>query len=315
MLVLSHAKIKELVAALAQRIWYWKSSSVAVLKIYPIPRGGVPVAYALLPHVFSVVVDDPAAADIFVDDLIDSGRTRDRFMKAYPGKEFFALIDKTGETGETPGSKTASGWVIFPWEVTADGKDQSADDIVVRLLQHIGEDPTRGGLVDTPRRVLKAWQHWASGYGADIPSILKTFEDGADSCDEMVVVKDIPFYSHCEHHLAPFFGTVTVAYVPNGKIVGLSKLSRVVSAFARRLQVQERLTNQIADALQEHLAPLGVGIVVTARHLCMESRGIEQQGSITITSALRGVMRDSASARSEFLALSKTATFESTKPW
>ena len=119
------------------------------------------------------------------------------------------------------------------------------------------------------------------------------------------MVKDIPFYSHCEHHLAPFFGTVTVAYVPNGKIVGLSKLSRVVSAFARRLQVQERLTNQIADALQEHLAPLGVGIVVTARHLCMESRGIEQQGSITITSALRGVMRDSASARSEFLALSK----------
>ena len=125
------------------------------------------------------------------------------------------------------------------------------------------------------------------------------------SCDEMVVVKDIPFYSHCEHHLAPFFGTVTIAYVPDGKIVGLSKLSRVVSAFARRLQVQERLTNQIADALQEHLAPLGVGIVVTARHLCMESRGIEQQGSITITSALRGVMRDSASARSEFLALSK----------
>lgn len=296
MLPLTHAAIKELVAALAQRVWHWRPSSVPRLKVYPIPRGGIPVAYALLPYVHSEIVDDPAIADIFVDDLIDSGRTRERFMETYPGKEFFALLDKTD---------TGSGWVVFPWEVTADGKDQSADDIVVRLLQHIGEDPCRGGLVDTPRRVLKAWQHWASGYGADIPSILKTFEDGADSCDEMVVVKDIPFYSHCEHHLAPFFGTVTVAYVPNGKIVGLSKLSRVVSAFARRLQVQERLTNQIADALQDHLAPLGVGIVVTARHLCMESRGIEQQGSITITSALRGVMRDSASARSEFLALSK----------
>lgn len=302
MLILTHAAIKELVAALVQRVWHWRSSSVPRgLKVYPIPRGGIPVAYALLPYVHSEIVDDPAVADIFVDDLIDSGRTRDRFMEAYPGKEFFALIDKTD--ARTPIHLTS--WVVFPWEVTADGEDRSADDIVIRLLQHIGEDPHRGGLVDTPRRVLKAWQHWASGYRADIPSILKTFEDGAASCDEMVVVKNIPFYSHCEHHLAPFFGTVTVAYVPNGKIVGLSKLSRVVSAFARRLQVQERLTNQIADALQEHLAPLGVGIVVTARHLCMESRGIEQQGSTTITSALRGVMRNSTSARSEFLALSK----------
>jgi len=296
MLPLTHKAIEELVEALAQRVRDWRSPRTNLLKIYPIPRGGIPVAYALISRVYSEVVDNPAAADIFVDDLIDSGRTRDRFTEAYPGKEFFTLIDKTN---------TGSDWVVFPWEVSADGKDQSADDIVVRLLQHIGEDPNRGGLVDTPRRVLKAWQHWASGYGADIPAILKTFEDGADSCDEMVVVKDIPFYSHCEHHLAPFFGTVTIAYVPNGKIVGLSKLSRVVSAFARRLQVQERLTNQIADALQDHLAPLGVGIVVTARHLCMESRGIEQQGSITITSALRGVMRESASARSEFLALSK----------
>lgn len=302
MQILTYVEIEKLVVTLAQRIWHWRNSASIALKIYPIPRGGVPVVYALLPYVFLTVVDDPAVADIFVDDLIDSGRTRDRFMKEYPDKEFFALIDKTDGTQV---SKNASGWVVFPWEVTIDGKDRSADDIVVRLLQYIGEDPTRGGLVDTPHRVLKAWQHWTSGYGADIPSILKTFEDGADSCDEMVVVKDIPFYSHCEHHLAPFFGTVTVAYVPNGRIVGLSKLSRVVSAFARRLQVQERLTNQIADALQEHLAPLGVGIVVTARHLCMESRGIERQGSVTITSALRGVMRDSASARSEFLALSK----------
>lgn len=301
MLTLTHAAVNELVVALAKKVKAWETLT-SCLKIYAIPRGGIPVAYALTFHVCSVVVDDPAIADIFIDDLIDSGRTRTRFMEAYPGKGFFALIDKTDEM---PISKNASGWVVFPWEGTVSGEDQSADDIVVRLLQHIGEDPSRGGLLDTPRRVLKAWQHWAGGYGADIPSILKTFEDGADSCDEMVVVKDIPFYSHCEHHLAPFFGTVTVAYVPNGKIVGLSKLSRVVSAFAHRLQVQERLTNQIADALQEHLAPLGVGIVVTARHLCMESRGIEQQGSVTITSALRGVMRDSTSARSEFLTLSK----------
>jgi GTP cyclohydrolase I len=121
----------------------------------------------------------------------------------------------------------------------------------------------------------------------------------------MVVVKDIPFYTHCEHHMTPFFGTATVAYIPDGKIVGLSKLARVVDAFARRLQVQERLTNQIADALQDNLKPKGVGVVVTARHLCMESRGIQQQGHETITSALRGVMRDLPEARAEFLNLAR----------
>jgi GTP cyclohydrolase I len=121
----------------------------------------------------------------------------------------------------------------------------------------------------------------------------------------MVVVKDMPFYTHCEHHMAPFFGTATVAYIPAGKIVGLSKLSRVVNAYARRLQVQERLTNQIADAINDNLQPKGVGVVLKARHLCMESRGICQQGSSTVTSALRGVMRDVPEARAEFLDLAR----------
>jgi len=179
------------------------------------------------------------------------------------------------------------------------------EDNIVRLLQFIGEDPNRGGLLETPKRVAKAWQHWAGGYDVDIPSLLKTFEDGADGCDEMVVIRNIPFYTHCEHHMAPFFGTATVAYIPDGKIVGLSKIPRVVDAFARRLQVQERLTNQIADAIQTNLQPKGVGVIVKARHLCMESRGIEQQGHETITSALRGVMRDLPEARSEFLDLAR----------
>ena len=121
----------------------------------------------------------------------------------------------------------------------------------------------------------------------------------------MVIVKDIPIYSHCEHHLAPIFGTVTIAYIPNGQIVGLSKLSRLADVFARRLQVQERLTNQIADALQENLDPKGVGVILRARHLCMESRGVCQQGHVTITSALRGALRDSPEARAEFMALAK----------
>lgn len=179
------------------------------------------------------------------------------------------------------------------------------ETLIKPMLNLIGEDSDREGLQETPARVAKAWKHWCGGYEIDIANLLKTFKDGADKCDEMVVVKNIPFYSHCEHHMAPFFGTATVAYVPAGRIIGLSKLPRVVDAFARRLQVQERLTNQIADAIQEYLQPLGVGVIVTARHLCMESRGIQQQGHSTVTSAMRGVMRDKPETRGEFLYLTK----------
>jgi GTP cyclohydrolase I len=184
--------------------------------------------------------------------------------------------------------------------------DEWKEEAIVRnLLVMVGEDTRRLGLVETPKRVVKAWKFWTSGYTMNAAEILKTFEDGAEGCDQMVTVKDIPIYSKCEHHLADIFGTVTISYIPNGKIVGLSKLARLAEMFSRRLQVQERLTNQIADALQEHLQPTGVGVLVRARHLCMESRGICQQGHHTITTALRGVILDEAEARAEFLLLAK----------
>lgn len=160
----------------------------------------------------------------------------------------------------------------------------------------------RGGLAETPERVAKAWAFWTKGYGEDPADILKTFEDGSEKMSEMILVKDIPFYTHCEHHMAPFFGTATVGYIPNGRIVGLSKINRLVDCFARRLQVQERLTTQIADSIMEYLAPLGVGVKLQARHLCMESRGICQQGHSTVTSALRGAMIK-GKQRQEFLQL------------
>jgi len=171
------------------------------------------------------------------------------------------------------------------------------------LLHAVEPDSQREGIQETPERVAKAWTFWTSGYAVDIESLLKTFEDGSENYDEMVIVKDIPIYSKCEHHLADIFGTATIAYIPKGKVVGLSKLSRLADAFARRLQVQERLTVQIADAIEKHLQPKGVGVVIRARHMCMESRGICQQGHHTITSALRGVLRSDASARQEFLRL------------
>lgn len=164
-------------------------------------------------------------------------------------------------------------------------------------------NPDRAGLIETPARMVKAWAKWTSGYNVDIAKVLKVFEDGAEGCDEMVMVKNIPLYSTCEHHLAAIFGTCTIAYIPNGKIVGLSKLSRVADAYARRLQVQERLTNQIADALHTHLNPKGVGVIINARHMCMESRGVCQQGHSTTTSALRGVLKTDSAARQEFMAL------------
>jgi len=170
------------------------------------------------------------------------------------------------------------------------------------LFDIIGEQP-REGLQDTPKRVVKAWKHLSSGYNVDIASLLKVFEDGAEKYDEMVIVKDIPIYSFCEHHILPIFGTATIAYIPDGKVVGLSKLSRVADAFSRRLQVQERLTTQIADALNDHLSPKGVGVIIRARHMCMEMRGVCQQGHHTITSALRGCIKDEPCARSEFMKL------------
>lgn len=176
----------------------------------------------------------------------------------------------------------------------------NAVEAVRRLLDYIDPDPMRDGLADTPQRVVKAFGEWFSGYDADIAKILKTFNDGAEGVDEMVLVGPIHFHSHCEHHMAPFFGDAWVGYIPDGKIVGLSKLPRLVDAFAKRLQVQERITVQVADAIMEHLNPKGVGVVLKARHFCMESRGVCKGGSYTTSSALRGVMKDAA-PRAEFM--------------
>lgn len=174
-----------------------------------------------------------------------------------------------------------------------------------RFLLSIGEDPDRPGLRETPARVAKAWMDWTAGYQQNPADVLKTFEDGAEQYNELIVVRNIPVYSHCEHHLAPFFGKATVGYMPNGKIVGLSKLTRLVECFSRRLQVQERMTIQIANALMETLEPKAVGVVVRCRHLCMESRGIRTAGEETVTSAMLGELQPNLAMRTEFLDLAR----------
>lgn len=172
-----------------------------------------------------------------------------------------------------------------------------------RLLRTFGENPERQGLVETPERVAKAWAHWTRGYQEDPAAILKVFDDGGEHYNELIVVRNIPVYSHCEHHLAPFFGYAAVGYLPTGRIVGLSKLTRLVNCFAARLQVQERLTQQIAQSLQEHLKPKAVGVIVRCRHMCMESRGIAVPGEETVTSTLLGELEKNSAQRAEFLSL------------
>ncbi|HEX9138491.1 MAG TPA: GTP cyclohydrolase I FolE [Steroidobacteraceae bacterium] len=173
------------------------------------------------------------------------------------------------------------------------------------LIQAGGDDPAREGLRETPERFLRAWKEWTSGYDEKAMDVLKSFDDGAANYDELVIVRDIPVYSLCEHHLAPFFGVAHVGYLPKERIVGLSKLNRLVGVLSRRLQVQERLTTQIADALQTALKPHGVAVMLECRHMCMESRGIRQPGAATITSAMRGTLIDDPRSRSEFLSLAR----------
>ena len=178
-------------------------------------------------------------------------------------------------------------------------------DNIVRILEEMGEDPKREGLIETPERYLKALEFMTGGYKLNAVDIFKTFADGATGYDEMVVVKDIPFYSLCEHHLLPFFGVVHIAYIPDKQIVGLSKFARLVDLFGRRLQVQERLTTQIANTIEAYLSPVGVGVIVKARHMCMEARGVERPGTETVTSCMLGAFRDQIQTRQEFMGLVK----------
>jgi GTP cyclohydrolase I len=177
-------------------------------------------------------------------------------------------------------------------------------ELIRKLLAELGEDPEREGLLNTPKRVAKAYEFLTSGYRADIDQVLNNALFTVDY-SEMVIVRDIDFYSLCEHHLLPFFGKCHVAYIPSTKVIGLSKIPRLVDVFARRLQVQERLTRQIADTIRDAIAPLGVAVVVEATHLCMSMRGVEKQNSFAVTSAMVGVFREQSRTRMEFLELIK----------
>ncbi len=176
------------------------------------------------------------------------------------------------------------------------------EDSIRKVLEYIGEDPSREGLLDTPKRVTKAWEFMCSGYDQDPIEIMRKALFTSTN-NEMVIVKDIELYSTCEHHMLPIIGKAHVAYIPNGKVVGLSKIPRVVDVFSRRLQIQEQLTEQIADAINEAVNPKGVAVVIDARHMCMEMRGVQKICSTTVTSALRGIFKKEKKTKDEFMSI------------
>lgn len=174
------------------------------------------------------------------------------------------------------------------------------ENIIRQILMGIGEDPDRDGLLETPKRVVKSWTELFSGYTKNVEDVFKVFE--ADGQDEMVVLRDSEIFSNCEHHMQPFFGKVHIAYIPNGKVIGISKLARLADIYAHRLQIQERLTKQITDALMKYLKPKGAACVVEAQHLCMKMRGVNKQNSVMLTSSLTGCFKQ-PEVRSEFFRL------------
>ncbi len=180
---------------------------------------------------------------------------------------------------------------------------QDIEDNVRQILRHIGEDPDREGLLKTPHRVARAFEYHTKGYAQDPKEVISGAIFTDEDYQEMILVKDIDFYSLCEHHMLPFFGRAHVAYIPNKHIVGISKIVRLVEVYARRLQIQERLTTQVANTLMEALSPLGVGVIITAEHLCMRMRGVEKQNSIVTTSATLGAFRTHQETREEFMTL------------
>lgn len=265
--------------------------------VWGVPMGGIPVA-ALVARLMGVehLLIPPTTREqrvLVVDDLVDSGATLQPFVdRDFPTDALFRKPHSSlADTAEV-----VDGWVVFPWE-----REQGPESAVVRLIEHIGEDPTREGLVKTPARVIKALTEMTSGYALDPAEVLGTVFN--ETSDEMVVLHGITFASMCEHHMLPFTGTATVGYVPDGKVVGLSKMARLVHMYARRMQVQERMTSQIASAMWDNLRPLGVGVVIHGHHQCMSVRGVKEPGGIMTTSALLGIMKHSDATRHEFLRL------------
>lgn len=266
--------------------------------LYAVPRGG---------HLLGLILSDelklPIEIDksdirkdtLIVDDLIDSGKT----LSEFKDNDKAVLYVKHGKKKlATYYLQETDAWVKFP-----DEKDDEVQDHITRVMQYIGEDTQREGLIETPKRVQRAIDEIFAGYKQNPKDLMKTFTQG--TCKEMVILKNCEFYSTCEHHMFPFFGHISIGYLPNKKVIGISKLARLVDLYSKRMQIQERMTTEIADTIMKELDAKGVYVVCEGVHFCMRSRGVKKQDASMITSAVRGVFQKDAKARQEFLTLIK----------
>jgi len=260
--------------------------------IFGVPRGGIPSAAILAQKMNIPLLEQPEPNCLVHDDLVDSGRTREK----YKGYDFEALIVK-GEDGWKKDE-----WLEFWYEDT----QQDAEDIIVRQLEFIGENPKREGLLDTPARVTRMWKELYKGYDDTAKPILTTFENGKDglSCDQIIYDEGY-FFSHCEHHTVPFFGRYYFGYIPSAKILGLSKVARVVDYFSARLQVQERLTSQIVDYINADVQAQGMILILEGRHLCKEMRGVKKIEGMMKTSKVVGLFKEKPELEQKFLQMMK----------
>ena len=255
--------------------------------VFGVPKGGMIVSNFLT----CKKTHDPTQATVIVDDIVDSGRTKKLHEDSFPLAKFMAVIDKQKKPDY-------DGYIVFPWEQA----EEDAEHTVAKMIEHLGDNPNREGIIDTPKRVVKSWKTLYGGYSQTPEDVLKTSFNV--DYDEMIISKDIEFYSTCEHHMLPFFGKAHIAYIPRANVVGLSKLSRLLEVYARRMQIQERLTNQIADGMMKVMNPLGCGVIIEAKHFCMVCRGVQKKNSTMITSAIRGLFK-SAEVKNEFHRLCK----------
>lgn len=295
MMILSHEQYKTDIEALAEKL---KTIEKKYSGIYGVPRGGTYPAAMLCQILGIPQVFDPADIKpdtLIVDDLIDSGKT----LSAYSNDKAVIYV-KAGKIKEITwfGRGIGTEWVVFP-----DESGCGIEENFKRTLEYIGEDTSREGLIETPKRMQKAYDEIFAGYKINPKDLMKTFQEG--TCEEMVILKNCEFYSTCEHHFFPFFGHISIGYLPNKKVIGISKLARLVDCFAKRMQIQERMTSQIADTIMDELDAKGVYVICEGVHFCMTSRGIRKQDCSMVTSAVRGIFKEDAKTRSEFLELIK----------
>ena len=293
MLNISNKELKSLVAELAEQINGKEFDS-----IYGIPRGGYAIAIELGKQLDLPVITDEAeisAKTLIVDDLVDSGKTLSKYPK---NKKAVLFVKNKKKKLVDYYVEETNDWVKFP-----DEPENEVPDHITRVMQYLGEDTSREGLIETPKRVQRAIDEIFAGYKQNPKDLMKTFTQG--TCEEMVILKNCEFYSTCEHHMFPFFGHISIGYIPNKKVIGVSKLARLTDLFAKRMQIQERMTSQIADTLMKELDAKGVYVVCEGVHFCMRSRGVKKQDASMITSAVRGVFKKDAKARQEFLTLIK----------